>query len=230
MRLLYYSIIVLIYSASVWAQEPADFYQVELVIFKQAEADIAIAKLKDISHPKTIHYSQQTPLDLWQTNEYSAVQPMAASKFLLKDEAEKIELSNQYKLLYHVAWKQPPYHRAQARYIDILQGPANGLVQGVAWVSYERYFRLRLDLQYDPHFSNNPEAMEMPQTFLIPIHIKKIMSEQKLFYLDHPIVGVLATVRALSDDAAIEVERLIEESTQSSQSTETAPKPETENP
>lgn len=205
MKFIFYLAIGLIYSASLYAQEPADLYHVELIIFKQTNADAAIIELKDISRPESENYLQQTTFHLWNIDNNSDIQLLSPRKFLLADEAEYIETSNQYQLLYHVAWSQPPYYREQARYIDILKGPENGLTKGIAWVSYERYFRLRLALQYDPYFSRNPETVDTPETFLIPIQIKRIMSEQKLFYLDHPIIGVLAIISPLSDTAIEEL-------------------------
>ena len=68
------------------------------------------------------------------------------------------------------------------------------MLKGVAWLSYENYFQLRLDFQYDPEYSEEPAVTPQPTTTLIPIHMKKVVGEEELHYLDHPIIGVLVEI------------------------------------
>jgi len=179
------------------AQEVADRYQIEIIVFKQADAPSAVAQLKGVSRPEVARYLNQAAVDLSQTTGGDAIHAVAKNQLLLTGEARKIEQAWQYELLYHGAWRQPPYHRAQARYINILKEPRGGLIRGIGWLSYERYFKLLLDFQYDPNFAQTTEVVDTPEAFSIPIHLERVMEAEKLFYLDHPIIGVVAIINPL---------------------------------
>ena len=176
------------------AQEVADLYQAEIIVFKQIEADASIDKLKNLIHSKTNQHSKRAALDLFRTDAYDEIHTVPSSQLRLTAEAQKIKQDSRYELLYHVAWRQPPRHRAEAPYINILNEPQNGLLKGVSWMSYERYFKLLLDFQYDPNFNERPQVIDTPQTFSIPIHLERIMADKKLFYIDHPIISVIAII------------------------------------
>ena len=199
MKTFSFLILLIICTTASNAQEVAELYQVEVVVFKQMEADAAIAKIKDLNYPQSKQNKQRAALDLSKTNATSDIRTVPYNQLQLSSEAQKIKLDNRYQLLYHSAWQQPPYHRAQTPYINILNAPQNGLLKGTAWVSYERYFKLILDFQYDPDFDKASEVVDTPQTFSIPIHLERTMSDEKLFYIDHPIIGVITLISPLRE-------------------------------
>ena len=176
------------------AQEPAELYQAEIIVFKQIEAEIAIDELKNLIHPQANQHTERAALDLFETDLHDKIHAVPDNQLQLASEVQKIKLDNRYELLYHGAWRQPPLHRAQAPYINILDEPKGGLLKGIAWMSYERYFKLALDFQYDPDFNNTPQVVDRPQAFSIPIHLQRVMADKKLFYIDHPVIGVIAVI------------------------------------
>ncbi len=198
MKILFLAISLLIYCSHANAQDIAELYQAEIIVFKQIEADSAIDKLKDLSHMQTSQHSERAALNLSQTNANDDIHAVSKNQLKLTSEAQKIQLDSRYELLYHGGWRQPPLHRAQTPYINILKGPQNGLLKGTAWMSFERFFKLILDFQYDPNFNDTPEFVDTPQTFSIPIHLERIMPDETLFYIDHPIIGVIAIINPIS--------------------------------
>ena len=186
------------YAAYSNAQEVAEFYQAEIIVFKQIEADSAINEIKDVSHPQTSRHNERAALDLFKTDTDHKIQAVATDRLRLSAEARKIELDSRYELLYHGAWRQPPYNRAQAPLIKLLNEPQNGLLKGTAWMSYERYFKLLLNFQYDPDFARTAEVVDTPRAFSIPIHLERTMSDNELFYIDHTIIGVIALISPIT--------------------------------
>ena len=197
MKTLFLLISFLICCGCANAQDTAELYQTEIIVFRQIEADTAIDKLKDLSYPQTSRHAERAALDLFQADADDDIQAVAGRQLKLTNEAQKIKLDSRYELLYHGGWRQPPLNRAQAPYINILNGPQNGLLKGTAWMSFERYFKLILDFQYDPNFNETAQFVDTPQTFSIPIHLERIMEDEKLFYIDHPIIGVIAIINPL---------------------------------
>ena len=181
------------------AQETAELYQAEIIVYRQIEAATAINQIRDLNHPLNQQHKERATLDLSQASAESDIQAIPTQRLQLTAEAQKIERDSRYQLLYHGGWQQPPYHRAQAPHINILKEPQNGLLKGTAWMSYERYFKLLLSFQYDPNFNEAAEIVDAPQTFSIPIHLERIMSDEELFYIDHPVIGVIAIITPISE-------------------------------
>ena len=198
MKTLFLLVSLLICCSYANAQDTAKLYQAEIIVFRQIEADIAIDKLKDLIYPQISQHKERAALDLSQTDADDDIQAVSKNRLRLTGEAQKIKRDSRYELLYHGGWRQPPLNRAQAPYINILNGPQNGLLKGTAWMSFERYFKLILDFQYDPNFNETSQFVDTPQTFSIPIHLERIMEDEKLFYIDHPIIGVIAVINPLS--------------------------------
>ncbi|MXX99052.1 MAG: hypothetical protein F4Y58_03970, partial [Gammaproteobacteria bacterium] len=188
MRTVAFTILLLICSAYSYAQEVAKLYHTEIIVFKQIDADIFADSLKSISQPKSALHKERAALNLLEADAGSNVRLLPQHRLRLTAEAQKIKQDSRYELLYHGGWRQPPYHRARAPYINILNGLQNGLLKGTAWLSYERYFKLLLDFQYDPEFAQTSEVVDTPQAFSIPIHLERTMSDKKLFYIDHTII------------------------------------------
>ena len=197
MKILFLSVSLLICCSDASAQDTAELYQAEIIVFKQIEADIAIDELKDLSHMQTSRHAERAALDLSQTDAYDDIRAVTEGQLRLTDEAQKIELDSRYELLYHGGWRQPPLHRAQTPYINILNEPQNGLLKATAWMSFESYFKLILDFQYDPAFDEAAQIVDTPRTFSIPIHLERIMTDKKLFYIDHPVIGVIAVINPI---------------------------------
>lgn len=184
------------------AQKPAPAYHFELIIFKYKNANTQ--ELEKVIDPKLNHRLEQPALNLYDTKPDDAVTLVTnPRRFKLTEELQKMEDSDLFEILDHIAWQQPPYQRNRARYINIAEDSSKGLLVGIAWASYERYFQLRLDLQYDSGHQNTRQTLKRPQNQapMVAIHMKKIMDMNKLYYIDHPLIGVLAYVHPLKEDS-----------------------------
>ena len=179
-----------------YAQSSDELYQIELLILKHGDG--AAEQLRNVVKPELVHRLRQPALDLTQAATGDRILPVTdRSQYRLARQAEKIEADGSFKILRHIAWRQPAFNREQARYINLPGEPAAGLLKGIAWLSHEQYFQLRLDFQYDPDYAAEPTVAEKPTTTLIPIHMKKVLLPGELHYLDHPIISVLAKITAV---------------------------------
>lgn len=175
------------------AQASAELYQVEMIIVKHADAEIE--SLRDVANPELAHRLRQPALALADATPADAIFAVTdETRYRLTRQARRIRDDGSLTIVRHLAWRQPPYSRGQARYVHFLREPKDGVLKGVAWLSYENYFQLRLDFQYDPAYSEEPSVTPQPTTTLIPIHMKKILGANELHYLDHPIIGVLVQI------------------------------------
>jgi len=175
------------------AQTGGKMYQVELIILKHGDA--AAAQLRDVVKPELAHRLRQPALDLALAAPDERITPVTdPAQYRLSEQAEQLAADNSFTVLRHIAWRQPPFNREQARYINLPGEPSAGLLKGIAWLSHEQYFQLRLDFQYDPDYAAEPTVAEQPTTTLIPIHMKKVLLPGETHYLDHPIIGVLARI------------------------------------
>jgi len=175
------------------AQTGGEMYQVELIILKHGDA--AAAQLRDVVKPELAHRLRQPALDLALAAPGDRITPVTdPAQYRLSEQAEQLTADNSFTVLRHIAWRQPPFNREQARYINIPGEASAGLLKGIAWLSHEQYFQLRLDFQYDPDYAAEPTIAEQPTTTLIPIHMKKVLLPGETHYLDHPIIGVLARI------------------------------------
>ncbi|MBC6414088.1 MAG: hypothetical protein GDA45_04035 [Chromatiales bacterium] len=187
-------VLLLVCTAYAHAQDSAELYQAEIIVFKQIDADLELRQIQDISPLASEQNRERATLDLYQTTAHSSVRAVPSNRLQLAAEAQRIERDSRYQLLYHGAWQQPPYDRSRAPHINILREPQNGLLKGTAWMGYGGYFKLLLDFQYDPDYDQASEVLDVPQTFSVPISVDRIIAENKLFYIDHPIIGVITLI------------------------------------
>ena len=185
--------VLLLAAPTAHAQTGDEVYQVELIILKHS--DDAAAQLRDVVKPELAHRLRQPALNLSLAAPGDRIAPVTdPAQYRLSEQAEQLAADGSFTILRHIAWRQPPFNREQARYINIPGEPSAGLLKGIAWLSHEQYFQLRLDFQYDPDYAAEPTVAEKPTTTLIPIHMKKVLLPGEIHYLDHPIIGVLAKV------------------------------------
>ena len=200
-RIIFIGIIVSL-SCELYSAEKADLYQIELLLIKHA--DYQAGELEKIINPSLVHRLQQPALNIREEKIDGDIKLITDSqRFNLSEYKEKLNNSDLFETLLHIAWEQPPYYRTEAKYIDIVGEPVAGLLKGLAWVSYEQYFLLRLDFQYDTSFQQKPQTLDIADSkdSVVSIHIKKVMKTGELYYLDHPTIGVLAYISAVTEDS-----------------------------
>ena len=116
----------------------------------------------------------------------------------LNDHITQLEAAESFELLHQVAWRQPVYDPQNAVRVSLLPQRRGELLKGTAQLSFERFFQFAVTLLYEPGFSNlEPTEQAAPESDTIFIHLKEVMTDNVLYYLDHPLVGILAQVTIL---------------------------------
>ena len=116
----------------------------------------------------------------------------------MKRALKSIEDSENFKLLHQVSWQQPVHASHDAVYVALTPGRRGGLLKGNAKLSFERYFQLVITLLYKSSFQDSePLERESPSSDTIFIHFRETMTDNVLYYLDHPIVGGLVQITVL---------------------------------
>ena len=144
---------------------------------------------------------------------------------LLNTQLERLRASKNVEVLYHIAWRQPPFGQNDAPHIQLLMEQTNGLIDGVARVVQDQHSRLALELRYDLDTAPNslPDQLTSSvlnvggqqttettsvEQYLTPIsrilHIKlsDLVPKKQLLYLDHPLIGAVATVVSVEQPEA----------------------------
>lgn len=116
----------------------------------------------------------------------------------LEKQSAKIENSENFDLLHRVSWRQPVYTPQNAPYVSLSPDPCCGLTQAVAKVFFERYFQLVINLLYDPDLGRTiPTEQDTPENKTIFIRMRRTMADDTLYYLDHPLLGVIVKVTVI---------------------------------
>ena len=118
----------------------------------------------------------------------------------LEEQAKKIQASEFFEFLYRISWRQPVYTPQDARYIPLAPKKHTGLLQAAVKVAFERYFRLDMDLLYDPHIDGSRSIeQDAPENQPLFIRMQEVITDDALYYLDHPLLGVIVKVSVVKD-------------------------------
>ncbi len=198
--------VLLLAALSAAAQEPVPaLVQVDLLLFRHAttspEQAGAIAALP--SRPGDVI---QASVELFAPstgaatagNKENAVR-LVASPGKLNAALKKLGNSENFELLHQVSWQQPVYDPQNALHVALVPARRGGLLKGSAKLSFDRYFQLAMTLLYEPGFPDaEPSEQNSPASDTVFIHLKETMTDNKLYYLDHPLLGVLAQITVLT--------------------------------
>ncbi len=116
---------------------------------------------------------------------------------LLADAKKRLEGSSRFGVLYHVSWRQPLLKKKHSIPISVLSfEPHSNLSKVNAELSFSRYFRLQLELWYSPALLSGfqESSTGIPEKTLL-IRFSEVMEDDKLYYLDHQLLGVLAIAK-----------------------------------
>ena len=110
-------------------------------------------------------------------------------------ELDALDASDNFEVLHQVSWRQPVYDLQDALHVSLLPERRDGLLKGNAKLSFHRYFQLSVTLLYEPGFAaEEPSERDRPESDKVFIHLRETMTDNQLYYLDHPLVGALARV------------------------------------
>jgi len=207
----------LLLPSAIWAEE---LYRVELIVFTQPyEADVheLYDPISPIDTSAAIDFRQYScrpidhedrPLSLFTSKDEVAA---CLNGFLRLNElsepmiAERLSLekSPAYKVLHHVAWRQPALDpkRASAVRLTNMADTSNhntAVLDGTVKLSQEQFLQLDIELTYLPERTATANSTEMPQGLALRI-LRKLRSGN-LNYMDHPLLGILAKVTKIEEE------------------------------
>ena len=114
----------------------------------------------------------------------------------LTDVKKRLEGSSHFALLHHLSWRQALLDAEHSLPVSLLPSrPQTGLYKAVAELSFSRYFRLQLELWYSPALPGSPPGNQETSERVLPVRFSEVMDNDKLYYFDHQLLGVLAIAR-----------------------------------
>lgn len=178
--------------------------QVDLLIFRHVTASPEQAG--DIARTSSpLDDGVYTGVDPFSTETAVAennVARLSESASKLNDEAKKISRSENFELLQRISWNQSVHDPQNAFHVSLLPARRGGLLKGAAKLSFERYFQLGITLLYEPGFAaSEPAEQDSLETETVLIKLNEVMTDNKLYYLDYPLLGVLAWITVLETEA-----------------------------
>jgi len=163
-----------------------DFYQIDIIGFTQPiEENEAIDSQREppllIENKKSIplHYSDNNLLPF-------KLRPLKTSK--LKREHYLLNRQQHYQILFHYSWLQPSDNRRSVR-IPMTENKG-WKIQGNIRVRQIHYYHINTELYF-----TSPDDVQPSFVF----KNKRRIEEDKLYYLDHPQVGLLVKIHKLED-------------------------------
>lgn len=160
----------------------------------------------------------------------------------LTSQASALEKTGRYRILRHIAWRQPGLAKQQARAVRIYAGkdysnefeapplprtdtdetaliPSSGAISssneldGTVKVILGRYLHIYTNLvyrrlDYGGYYDSDDDDSASDDTYTFPrqrvlaefaIKLHRKMRSEELHYLDHPLLGILATIRPANE-------------------------------
>ena len=193
-----------LFAAAATAQEPIPTRaQVDVLIFRHVAASPEQAD--NIARASPQHggdvYTGVNPFSTETGVTENNVSPLSESASRLNKEAQRITRAEDFELLQQISWNQPVHDPQNAFHVSLLPARRGGLLKGTAKLSFERYFQLEITLLYEPGFAaSEPVEQDSPEIETVLIKLKEVMTDNKLYYLDYPLLGVLAQITVLETE------------------------------
>ena len=217
-------ITALAFSGPAWANE---FYRVEIIVFVQPDAEalgtelyVPIVPIDTSDSVDFMRYSCQ-PIGFTGDRDrtFGSEEDVAAclGGYLRLNElsepmiAERLSLEKNpdYRVLHHIAWRQPAREPQYARAVRLsntthTSGEQTGLLNGMATLSFEEFLQLDIELNYLPDSSSSEVAGTTSKNFAQGIVLRTLrkLRPGQLNYVDHPLLGILARVTEVEEAPA----------------------------
>lgn len=212
------------------APEQPRWFQVELIFFEplgnSATGEVWPETKDEVTEQRTVT-ELAPPLQPIVVQDNPGIEPRAfqllnPSNFAMNDLSQQLLKSRRYRILSHVAWRQPTVELANSRAVhvhdelmqeedrvpasnkplvlnDFEQTETTKRFDGTVTVSLSRYLHLKTDITY-----YNPEVylaeqiaqqtIDAPNIEYFKLVESRRMRSKELHYIDHPYFGIIALI------------------------------------
>lgn len=182
--------------------EQPRWFQVELIFFEPVHS-AATGEVWPI--PKEAATAERPVMELTPPLKNGARQGLAPAAFQLLDPSNfamaelsrKLLSSRQYRILSHIAWRQPTVELNNSRAVHVFEKRKR--FDGTVTVSLSRFLHLKTDITY-----YNPEVylgeqiaqqnIDTPNIEHFKLVESRRMRSNEIHYIDHPYFGIIALI------------------------------------
>jgi hypothetical protein len=132
---------------------------------------------------------------------------VARDQLVLADEAARLRRARDFRVLAHLAWRQPFEAEAPAIPVAVLwEDPATNTIRlgGTVGVALRRYLHLEVDLHW--YEGERPDETGRPVPQWTHVELARRMRSGETHYVDHPRIGALVRVTPFGLDAPLDAE------------------------
>jgi hypothetical protein len=188
------------------------WYQFEVLVFQRIASGAGSTEgwASNPGRPNKTNAIQFTKGQPMKGNKPVAFRVLPPEERSLSGAWSQMRRSRDYRPLYHVAWRQPMERpdRAKPIYFSLL--PANGAqasdmnppkLEGTLKLSIKRYLHFEADIVlHEPASGSDPQASQegfgyAPRFRHYRLQELRRMRSGKLYYIDHPVIGVLTIAK-----------------------------------
>lgn len=165
---------------------------VELILFQRNAIDeTVIDRLLQLPTP-AYESLMRSAFDLYSTTPADTIQQEAirtTTATLLSKEYTLLQKNSDFDALAHISWTQPMYDFGEAITIQVTPHRYKSIIKAQARIFYNELYKLNLNVLYDSGHSS--PTGDTPQSSVLFLQFERIMTTDKTYYLDHPLLGVL---------------------------------------
>ena len=183
----------------VFAQGTLPMVQAELIVFKHlAATEMSKKNLLEIMRYSTNEMSAAYSL-FDASTAVSTIQPIQLSNnYSLEEQYIQLLNSDKFEVLHRVAWQQPQYDVSESFFISIVPEFRRSLLKGNVRLSYDNLYQLQVELLYDLEIDEEqPQEKTTRESNPVFIKMSKVMTDEKIYYLDHALIGILAVIHEI---------------------------------
>lgn len=188
------------------------WYQVELIVFERQSVDDSEVWPEDPDMPDLSRARELT-------SSGDAFRPLPASQLKLGGARNRLTATSGYKVIKHVAWRQPGLARERAIAVRLHSderpertatgSPAGPRLDGTVRLILARYLHLEVNLalreQSEPAYAGGAEesmggfgdGLDVAAPTIYRMVDSRRMRSGETHYIDHPKIGVIALVTPL---------------------------------
>jgi len=199
--------ILLLTAGKLQASDNRDWYDVEIVVFRQFDGGNVQSAERWPTNPDPARFERYARVSTSASGQRGAADSdtnflrLGDNALRLRDTASRMRSSGAYQILLHTAWRQPgmPNNSARAVYLPLDQAPP-GPAGEDARVPAGLSGHIRLVREQFLHFDVDLRFAEPGTERVVVMQERRRMRSGELHYFDNPRLGVLVIATPLSRD------------------------------